>query len=186
MSEIATQPFTGLYRAQPSASTFAFAVRHSGAFWFRGTMPEVEATLRADEDGLALEGSAAVESISIVEPEALRAHILDPEFFDAGAHPAVSFRSTDLRLSGDGGLELDGELTISGVTRPVAATGHYSAPRRVAFGELAGLDLQASFDRREFGFDWQAELPDGGDALGWEVRLDVDLMLMAVGAGPGA
>lgn len=181
MSEIATQPFTGTYRAQPAPSTFAFKVRHSGTFWFRGAMPEAEATLRADGDGLGLEGSAKVESISIFEPAEMRAHLLAPDFFDAEGHPEVTFRSTGLRLDEGGRLDLDGELTIKGITRPIRATGHWSGPRQAAFGEVAGLQLHTSFDRREFGFDWQAPMPDGGEAVGWEVELDIDLLLMAAG-----
>ncbi len=178
MSELATRPFTGTYHAQAKASTFAFAVRHSETFWFRGQLPEVEATLRADDDGLSLEGAASVDSITIVEPEALRAHLLGAEFFDAGDHPEVTFRSTDLRLRGEDGLELDGELTIKGITCPVSADGHYSPPRQAAFGEIAGLRLRTVIDRREFGFDWQMELPGGGDSLGWKVRIEIDLLLL--------
>jgi polyisoprenoid-binding protein YceI len=178
MSEIATQPFTGTYRAQALPSTFAFGVRHSGTFWFRGVMPEVEATLRADGDGLVLEGAAKVESISVFEPAAMREHLLAGDFFDAENNPEVSFRSTDLRLADGGGLELDGELMIKGITRPIKATGHWSGPRQAVFGEIVGMQLHAIFDRREFGFDWQTPMPDGGDMLGWEVQVDVDLLLM--------
>jgi polyisoprenoid-binding protein YceI len=178
MPGTATQPFAGTYRAQPAPSTFAFKVRHSGTFWFRGVMPAAEATLRADEDGLVLEGAAKVESISVYEPAEMRAHLLAPDFFEAERHPEVSFRSTDLRLDDGGCLELDGELTIKGITRPIKATGHWSGPRQAAFGELVGLSLRTAFDRREFGFDWQAPMPDGGDAVGWEVELEVDLLLM--------
>ncbi len=179
MSDIAVQPFTGTYRAQPVASTFAFAVRHSDTFTFRGVMPEAAATLRTDEGGLALEGSAKVESISIHEPAELRAHLFAADFFETATHPEVAFRSTDLRLGDDGSLELDGELTIRGVSRPIAATGAWSGPNRAAFGTIAGLSLHAAFDRRDFGFDWQAPTPGGGQALGWEVGLDVDLLLIA-------
>jgi polyisoprenoid-binding protein YceI len=108
----------------------------------------------------------------------MRAHLLAADFFDAGNHPEVLYRSSDLRLQDDGCLDLDGELTIRGITRPIKAHGHWSGPRRAAFGELVGLSLRASFDRREFDFDWQAQLPDGGEALGWEVELEVDLLLM--------
>jgi polyisoprenoid-binding protein YceI len=179
MSDLATRPFTGTYRAQPVPSTFAFKVRHSGTFWFRGVMPEATATLRADDGGLVLEGAAKVESITVYEPPELRAHLLAPNFFDSESHPEVSFRSTDLRLEEGGRLELDGELTIKGITRPIAATGQWSGPRQAPFGEIAGLSLRTAFDRREFGFDWQAPMPDGGDAVGWEVELEVDLLLMA-------
>jgi polyisoprenoid-binding protein YceI len=44
MATIAAQPFSGTYHARPEPSTFAFAVRHSGVFWYRGTLPDVTAT----------------------------------------------------------------------------------------------------------------------------------------------
>jgi polyisoprenoid-binding protein YceI len=177
MSATAVQPFSGTYRAQPTPSSIAFAVRHSGVFSYRGSLSEVEATLRGDGDALTLEGSARVESISVVEPPAMRASVLGPEFFDAERHPEITFRSTAVHLDDDGLAAVDGELTIRGVTRPITAVGHYALPRETSFGEVAGLQLQTSFDRREFGFDWQMELPGGGVAVGWDVELDIDLLL---------
>jgi polyisoprenoid-binding protein YceI len=186
MTSVAVQPFSGTYRAQPEPSTFAFAVRHSGVFWYRGSLSDVAATLRADDDALALEGSAGVESISVVEPAAMRASVLGPDFFDADRHPEITFRSTAVRLAGDGRADVDGELTIRGVTRPVTATGRYAPPRPAGYGEVAGLQLQTTFDRREFGFEWQMELPGGGDAVGWEVEVDIDLLLMRQDPDPEA
>jgi polyisoprenoid-binding protein YceI len=179
MASLAVQPFLGTYRAQPLPSSFAFAVRHSGVFWYRGSLSDVAATLRGDGagDALALEGSARVDSISVVEPSAMRANVLGPDFFDAERHPEITFRSTAVRLADDGRAEVDGELTIRGVTRPVTAGGHYASPRPTSFGEVAGLELQTSFDRREFGFEWQMPLPGGGDAVGWDVEVDIDLLL---------
>jgi polyisoprenoid-binding protein YceI len=179
MSRVAAQPFAGTYRAQPTVSTIAFAVRHSETFWFRGTIPDVAATLRADDEGTVLEGLAQVESISVLEPAPMRASLLGPGFFDAERYPELSFRSTEMRFSEGDRLELDGELTMRGTTRPVLATGEYGAPLQATFGEIAGLRLHADVDRREWGFDWQLELPGGGLAVGWEVGLDIDLMLIA-------
>ena len=183
MSTVAVQPFSGTYRAQPAPSTFAFAVRHSGVFWYRGTVSDVAATLRGDGDALALEGSARVDSISVVEPAAMRASVLGPEFFDAERHPEIMFRSMAVHLDDDGLVAVDGELTIRGVTRPVTASGRYAAPRQASFGEVAGLQLQTTFDRREFGFDWQMQLPGGGDAVGWDVEVDIDLLFTREDAG---
>jgi polyisoprenoid-binding protein YceI len=177
MSSVAVQPFLGTYRAQPEPSSFAFAVRHSGVFWYRGSLSDVAATLRADADALVLEGSARVASISVAEPAAMRASVLGPDFFDAERHPEITFRSTAIRLADEGRAEVDGELTIRSVTRRVTASGHYAPPRQSAFGEIAGLQLHTTIDRREFGFDWQMELPGGGDAVGWNVEVDIDLLL---------
>lgn len=178
MSDVAVQPFAGTYAATPEPSSFGFAVRHSGVFWFRGSLADVAAKLRAEGEEVVLEGTAAVESISIEEPAAMRAGVLGPEFFDAERHPEIGFRSTEMRFEDDGRAEVEGELTIKGISRTVLAEGHYAAPRQAAFGEVAGLQLRTSFDRREFGFDWQMEMPDGGDAVGWEVALDIDLLLI--------
>jgi polyisoprenoid-binding protein YceI len=184
MAAVAVQPFTGTYLALSVPSTFAFAVRHSGVFWYRSSFSDVVATLRADGDALALEGSARVDSISVVEPAAMRASVLGPEFFDAERHPEIMFRSTAIFLDSHGLVALDGELTLRGVTRPVTASGHYAAPRQSGFGEVAGLQLQTSFDRREFGFEWQLQLPGGGDAVGWDVAVDIDLLLKREDADP--
>ena len=59
MSTVAVQPFSGTYRALPAPSTFAFAVRHSGVFWYRGSLSDVAATLRGDGDGAGARGVGA-------------------------------------------------------------------------------------------------------------------------------
>jgi polyisoprenoid-binding protein YceI len=184
MSTIAAQPFSGTFRADPVHSSFAFAVRHSGVYWFRGSLSDVAATLRADGATTTLEGSGRVDSISVVQPPAFRAQVLGPDFFDAERHPEITFRSTEVRLDGDGRAEVDGELTIKGVTRAIAATGHYEPPRSGPFNsEAAGLALQTTIDRRDFGFAWQMALPDGGDILGWQVELDIVLRVERVDEG---
>jgi polyisoprenoid-binding protein YceI len=179
MASVAAQPFSGTYHALPVPSSFAFAVRHSGVFWFRGSLSDVAATLRGDHDGdaLTIEGAARVDSISVADPAKMRASVLGPEFFDADHHPEITFRSTSVRLADDGGAEVDGELTIRGITHPVTARGNYASPRPSALGQIAGLELHTRFDRREFGFEWQMELPGGGDAVGWDVEVDIDLLL---------
>jgi len=183
MTSVAVQPFLGTYRALPVPSSFAFAVRHSGVFWYRGSLSDVAATLHGDGDALELEGFARVDSISVVEPAAMRASVLGPEFFDAERHPEITFRSTAVRLADDDGADVDGELTIRGITRPVTARGQYAPPRPSSFGEIAGLQLRTTLDRREFGFNWQMELPGGGNAVGWDVQVDIDLLLRREDAG---
>jgi polyisoprenoid-binding protein YceI len=165
-------PLEGTFSAEPLHSNFTFAVLHAGLTRFRGSLSEVAATLSAD----GLEGSAQVDSISI--PAQIRAHVLGPDFFDAERHPAITFRSTAVRLSEDGHAEVEGELTLKGVTRSVTATGRYEPPRPGPFGgEVAGLQLRTTIDRRDFGMNWQMELPAGGLALGWDVELDIQLRL---------
>ncbi len=171
----ATAPLAGTYTADPVHSSFGFAVRYQGVSVFRGTLDEVEATLA---DG-RLEGAAKVESISIRTPEQFRAHVLSDEFFDAANHPEVRFVSTDAEFAEDGTAVVEGELTIKGITRPVRATGTWTAPAADAFGKTRGhLNLQATIDRTEFDMNWNVALPSGGNALANEVTLTVDVSLV--------
>ena len=170
-----TAPLAGTYLADPVHSSFGFSVRYQGVSLFRGTLGDVAATLA---DG-RLEGAAKVESISIRTPEQFRAHVLSAEFFDAENHPEVKFTSSQVDLREDGTATVDGELTIKGITRPVQATGTWTAPAPDAFGKTRGhLNLEAVVDRTEFDMNWNAPLPSGGKALANEVTLTVDISLI--------
>src|SRR6187200_2492132 len=141
-----TIPFAGTYAADPVHSSFGFAVRYQGVSLFKGTLNEVAATLA----GGRLEGTAQVESISIRTPEQFRAHVLSAEFFDAANHPEVTFESTELDLREDGTAVVKGDLTIKGITKPIEATGSWTAPAPDAFGNTRGhLNLEAVIDRTE-------------------------------------
>src|SRR5437868_5206376 len=105
------------YNLDPVHSTFGFAVTHNGVSRFRGHFDEVDARI---ENG-ALVGTAHVASVSTPIPQ-LNEHLLAPDFFDAANAPTVSFQSTDIRIAVDGEVEIDGGLTLRGVTRPVTAT----------------------------------------------------------------
>lgn len=162
----------GTYSLDPVHSTFGFAVKHNGVSTFRGQFEQVDVGL---EDGV-LTGTAQVDSVKTAIPD-LKAHLLAPDFFNAEETPTVTFRSTDIRLADDGSVEVDGDLTIRGITKPVTAKGTIAAGVGISGSEVVGLDLEAAIDRRQYGLEWQAELPNGGEALAWDVVLEVHLEL---------
>jgi polyisoprenoid-binding protein YceI len=163
---VSTRPFVGTYVVDPVHSSVEFAVRHMGVSLFRARFEELSARLVAG-DALRLEGSAPVESISIRSPREFRDHVV---------------HGADFLLHADGTATVQAELTIRGTTRPITATGTYHAPIEGLGGQRRGaLELSATVDRRDWGLDWQAPLPSGGDALGNEVRLTAHLELVEEG-----
>ena len=176
---IAAQPLAGSFVAESTHSSFQFAVKHMKVATYRATFDDVSATVTGGEDGVQLDGAARVASITIRDQH-FRDHVVDgADFFDAGNHPEIRFRSTRVELSDDGAATVDGELTIRGVTHPVKAAGNYEPPVDDPFGNTrAAIQLTAVVDRREWGMDWQAPLPKGGDVLGWDVELTVVLALV--------
>ena len=181
MSASATiTPFVGTYCADPHHSSVGFAVRRMGVATFRGSFSDVAASVAVADDGsLILSGSAQVRSISIVAPPEFRNHVLGADFFDAGRHPAIVFASDPAPLGEDGSIAAAGQLTIRNVTRAVVATGTWSAPVEDRYGNMrAGIQLATTVDRRDYGMTWNAPLPQGGDVLGTQVTVTVDLELV--------
>ena len=164
----------GTFKLDPVHSSVGFVIKRNVVATFRGQFEQVDAVL---QDGV-LTGTAQVDSIKTVIPQ-LKEQLLSPEFFNAQDAPTIEFRSTDMRLGEDGSAEVDGELTIRGVTNPVTAKGTYGAATGLNGSEVAGFDLKATVDRRDYGLSWQAPLPGGGNALGWDVTLEVHLELAA-------
>jgi polyisoprenoid-binding protein YceI len=172
MSTTAQQAPTGTYSLDPLHSTFGFVITHNGVSKFRGQFEQVDAKLADGE----LLGTAQVESVKTPIPP-LKDHLLSPEFFNAAEAPTITFRSTDVAVAQDGSVEATGELTIRGVTNPVTATGTLATGQNMSGADVVGLDLEATIDRRDYGLDWQAQLPRGGEVLGWDVTLQAHLEL---------
>jgi polyisoprenoid-binding protein YceI len=165
----AAQRLSGNWTLNPTHSSAEFAVKYLVAK-FRGSFGELDARLA---DGV-LTGAAKADSIS-VKDQNLVGHLRSPEFFDAERHPEITFRSNDIDVEGDR-VELDGELTIKGNTRPIHATGTIQGPTEDFMGNTkVGLALETTIDRTEFGLTWNADLPKGGKALSNEVTLSVEL-----------
>ena len=72
------------------------------------------------DDGASLFGTAQVASVD-VKDENLAAHLQSPDFFDAERHPELRFTAERVALDGDT-VSVDGEITLKGVTKPVAVT----------------------------------------------------------------
>jgi polyisoprenoid-binding protein YceI len=155
----------GSWSADPVHSNVSFEIDYAGTNIFRGGFHEYAAGLH---DGV-LEGSAKVASVD-VKDEQLNGHLQTPDFFDADRFPEITFRTSDLE---------HGELTIKGVTRPVAITASVSEPNVDPFGrERVGITLEAKVDRNEYGISWNAPNQGGGNYLGDNVTIKAELALV--------
>jgi polyisoprenoid-binding protein YceI len=156
---------TGTWGADPVHSHVSFQIAYAGTNTFRGGFRDFAATV---SDGV-LQGSAQVASVD-VKDEQLNGHLQTPDFFDAAQFPEITFRTSDLET---------GELTIKGVTRPVAISATVSEPNVDPFGrERVGITLEATVDRNEFGVSWNAPNQGGGNYLGDNVTITAELALV--------
>jgi polyisoprenoid-binding protein YceI len=167
----------GTYAVDPVHSSITFAITHNGVATFRSGFASYEAKLSGGASP-QLEGTVDVAGIEIDE-EQLKGHLLSPDFFDAGRYPQLRFNSSDLSVDDDGTVALRGELEIRGETREVEASGKFGQlGADLAGNARVGLSVAATVDRRNFGLDWNAELPSGGEVLDYEVAIAVELELV--------
>jgi polyisoprenoid-binding protein YceI len=168
----------GTWTVDPVHSSVAFSVTHNNVATFRSKFDSYEATLTGGDEP-QLVGSVDVQSIDIDEAQ-LKGHLMSPDFFDTERHPKLTFTSTRFDVADDGSVRLTGVLNIKGNEREVEATGR--------FGELGAdlggnprvaLSVSTAVDRRDFGIEFNADLPSGGQVLEWEVAINVDLELVA-------
>ncbi len=170
----------GTYAVDPVHSSVNFAITHNGVATFRSGFAAYEARLSGGE-APALEGTVDVASVKVDE-EQLKGHLLSPDFFDASRHPQLRFRSSSLDVAEDGTATLRGALEIRGEVREDEARGKFGQLGADLAGKArVGLSVSAEVDRRDFGLDWNAELPSGGEVLDYAVAIDVELELVEEG-----
>ena len=174
---VAQQVPAGTYVVDPVHSSINFAITHNGVATFRSGFDAYEARLSGGDEP-KLEGTVDVASVKIDE-EQLKGHLLSPDFFDAGRYPQLRFSSSELSVAEDGTVTLRGELEIRGEKREVEASGKFGQlGADLAGNARVGLSVAATVDRRNFGLDWNAELPSGGEVLDYEVSIAVELELV--------
>jgi polyisoprenoid-binding protein YceI len=163
----------GTWNLDTVHSDVGFAVTYSGAGTFRGTFDELDASL---VDG-KLEGVTKVASVRVDDPN-LAGHLQSPDFFDAEQHPELRFTTRGIERNGDE-VTIDGELTLRGVTKPVTIAGTVVGPTPDAYGnQRIAFDVETKVDRRDFGIDWNLELPTGDPALGNDVKITANIALV--------
>ena len=122
MSTLATpQTSTTTWNIDPVHSAAEFKVKHMMISNVKGHFTKVSGALTFDESNLAgsrVEASIEAASIETRDPQR-DAHLKSADFFDVAKFPALSFKSTSIRIVRDGELAVEGDLTIRDVTRKV-------------------------------------------------------------------
>ncbi len=99
-------------------------------------------------------------------------HLRSGDFFDAGRFPAITFKSSVIEIIALNQVNITGDLTICGISRPITFKVLFLGPSRFYDDEQKrdyttfGFRATASIDRRDFGMVWNVEIGDGGFMVG--------------------
>jgi polyisoprenoid-binding protein YceI len=162
-------------------SRAGFAVRHLVISTVRGEFGKTSGTLTLDEGDLTkstVEATIDVGSIDTRVPDR-DTHLKSPDFFDAAKFPTITFKSTKVERVGEGKLKVTGDLTMRGVTKPVALdVAGPTAEIKGMRGEIRrGLLAAGKLNRQDFGLAW-SKLVEAGPVVADEVAIELELELV--------
>jgi polyisoprenoid-binding protein YceI len=148
----------------------------------KGQFTGVSGTLTYDPANPAASTvEATIDAASINTREEQRdAHLKSADFFDVEKYPALSFKSASVKRTGDDELEVGGNLTIHGVTRPVTfKVEGPTAPAKDPWGNSRiGLSAVTKINRKDFGLTWNTALETGGILVGDDVTITLDVQFV--------
>jgi polyisoprenoid-binding protein YceI len=171
----------GTWTLDPNHSGVNFKVRHIGLTNVRGRFNTFTASLVVGEDPADLKVEAAIDMSSVDTNQPDRdAHLRGTDFFSTDEHPQMLFSSTGVRTSGDN-LEVDGDLTINGITRPVVLEVEFDGVQEFpADGSThAGFSATTEITRDDFGVDFNMPLGVDRFALGKKIAIELDIQFVA-------
>src|SRR5260370_11362715 len=165
----------GTYTIDPGHSDVPFTVRHLMISKVRGHFTRFQGQLTLAPDPLASSVTATIELDSIDTNNPQRdGDLRSANFFETDTYPTMTFRSTGIRYSEDG-FDVNGELTLHGVTRPVTLALDVNGFTRDPYGGTrAGFSATTGLNRGDFGIGTNIPLDGGGGVVGDRTQLFIE------------
>jgi polyisoprenoid-binding protein YceI len=162
-------------------SAASFSVRHMVVANVRGEFAGPVGTVTFDPKNLStLQIDATIDARTINTRNADRDKDLRSDlFFDVAKYPRITFKSRSVAVAGPGKLNVVGDLTIRGVTKPVtlAVDGPTAEIKDIWGSQRIGATATTTIDRRDFGLVYNRVLEGGGAVVGDQVSISLEVEL---------
>lgn len=145
------------YDIDPMHTYPSFEADHRGISFWRGKFKQTSGKVVLDRGAKTgtLDITVNIASIDF-GLDKMNAHALTAEMFDVAQYPTATYTGKFSKFNGDEPSEVQGELTLHGVTKPLTLTINRFAckPAMGPGNEVCGGDASASFDRSDFGITY--------------------------------
>ena len=153
------------YKIDPRHTFPTFQVSHMGFSLQLGRFDKTSGALTIDLAAKTGTVDVTIETASINMGFDTWNKNVDDRYLHSAEFPTMTFKSSKLRFKGDKLAEVDGALTLLGVTKPVklAVDIFKCAPSPLTKKDVCGAHATAVIKRSEYGM--MANLPDVGDEI---------------------
>lgn len=172
-TEVISGYVAGKWTIDAVHSDVSFFVRHLGVSKVRGNFATFEGTIVTAEDPLQSTVSAVIKTASVsTNNEGRDTHVRSADFLDAEQFPDLTFTSTAIRAESAAVFQVDGELSLRGVTKPVTLELELNGFGTGFDGNaVAGFSAATEISRTEFGVTGGA----AGAAVGDKIRIALEI-----------
>ena len=163
------------WNSDPTHSEITFKVRHMMISNVKGEFKNFNVDLESEDENFKnVKANATIDTSSISTNNTDRDnHLKSAEFFNAEAHPQITFETDSLND------DVTGNLTINGVTKPVKLDVDFGGINVDPWGQTkAGFSFEGKIKRSDFGLNWNAALEAGGVMVSDEVKIAGELQFV--------
>ncbi len=165
-----------LWKIDAAHSEVNFKVKHMVVSTVTGRFDTFNASVESELEDFSdarITFDADVATID-TKNEQRDGHLKSADFFDAGKYPKISFVSASVKKLSDHELQVAGNLTLRGVTKPVTLDVIYNGMVDGFSGaRIAGFEIRTKLNRFDFGLQWNALTEAGGVVVSNEVRIEI-------------
>jgi polyisoprenoid-binding protein YceI len=162
-------------------SVVGFKVRHMMISNVSGTFGKfsADATTHGEDFSTAkFNFKAAIDSINTGVADR-DGHLKSADFFDVSNYPEMLFHSTGVKQLSSDELEINGDFTLRGITKPVILKAEFAGIAVDPYGQTkAGLSITGKIKRSDYGLVWSAVTEAGKVVLGDEIKLECEIQLI--------
>lgn len=158
------------YSIDPEHLSVGFLVEHVGYAKVLGLFREANGSFRFDEDtGELSDISITVSTTSVFTSHERRdAHLRSADFLDARQFPSMTFSAATARRIDEKSFEVEGDLRLLGVTRPLKLNATWNKSGAYPFGHgqyVIGVSARGSLERSSFGMSYGVDNGWVGDTV---------------------
>ena len=165
------------YKLDGHHTTVGFKIRHLFSK-VQGTFNEFEGSFVYDPDAPETwTASATVQAASIdTGVESRDKHLRSKDFFHVEQFPTLEFVSTGVSDVTPTSANLNGNLTIHGVTKPVTLAVVIHGVGADPWGSVrSGFTATTTINRTDFGLTWNETLETGRLLVGEELQITIEV-----------
>ena len=167
------------FKVDPAHSGVEFEIRHLFTP-VKGIFKDFSGTFSFDAKKMeASKVDFKIATKSIDTQNAKRdEHLASPDFFDVAKNPDITFKSKSAKTTGPKKMDVTGDLTLHGVTKPVTFNVEFLGEGPGMDGKVvASFKADTSVKRKDFGMSWNKpwDLKDKTyeSVLGDDVKIEI-------------